>query len=322
MVVRQDAFLGAPKYVEVGRLSGPMPVTLSEPNVLVLDRAEWRLNAGEWHPCEEVLRVENLVRASLGLGRKTGSIAQPWTDTAPDPILGDLRLRFEVVCEAPVAHPKLAMEDVELRRVLLDGKPVESKVDGWYIDEAIQTLVLPSLAVGKHFIEVSIPYSRKRNVEVAYLLGDFGVRVEGVSSFITGPVRQLAIGDWVHQGLPFYGGNVTYHASLVGGDQVMALHTPHFGGALVTVAVDGARVGPIAFEPYRLELGTLSGKHSVDVTVLGHRRNIFGPLHLRNDNERWIGPGAWRSEGVYWSDEYYLKPMGLLVAPRVLARKS
>lgn len=58
---------------------GPVPVTLSEPNVLLLDMAEYSLDQEEWRDTEEVLRIDNLLRARLGYPLKMEAFAQPWS---------------------------------------------------------------------------------------------------------------------------------------------------------------------------------------------------------------------------------------------------
>ena len=91
--------------------------------------------------------------------------------------------------------------------------------------------------------------------------------------------------------------------------------TPHFAGTAVRVDVDGHK-GYIAYPPYRLDLGKLSaGRHTLKLTLLGNCHNGFGPLHLADLRERWIGPNAWRSTGYAWTESYRLKELGLLSSP-------
>ncbi|MCL2298854.1 MAG: hypothetical protein FWC27_01750, partial [Firmicutes bacterium] len=137
------------------------------------------------------------------------------------------------------------------------------------------------------------------------------------------PVRSLAFGDWTRQGLPFYGGNVVYHAKLElpeGGR--CALEAAHFAQPVLSVAMDGAERGPIALSPWRAALGRpCEGTHRVDITACGNRVNTFGALHNCNYADNWFGPGAWRTEGCGWTYEYRLKESGVLAAPRVLAEE-
>jgi hypothetical protein len=187
------------------------------------------------------------------------------------------------------------------------------------VDEAIAVVPLPAFTAGRHELILRIPYGRLTNVEWCYLLGDFGVTVRGRHARITAPVRDLAFGDWTTQGLPFYAGNVTYHCRLDGAGEPMAVHLPAFKGALVGVALDGRDVEPIAFAPYERELGHLEGPHDLDLIVYGNRVNAFGPVQNADPRWTWFGPNAWRTDGDDWAYQYQLKPMGLLVAPRLLA---
>lgn len=138
---------------------------------------------------------------------------------------------------------------------------------------------------------------------------------------LTAPVRQIAWGDWTRQGLPFYAGNVTYRATVRAVGEALTLEAAHFRAPLLTLDLDSQRLGTVAFAPYQVELPDLTpGLHHLDLTAYGSRVNAFGPLHNANPDERWFGPSAWRTQGAHWADEYQLKPAGILVAPRLLAR--
>jgi hypothetical protein len=302
----------AAQWKEISQIAGPVPVTLDEPNVLVLDQAEFRLDDGVWEPVEEVLRLDNVLRRQLGLSARGGGIAQPWVEP-PDLPTHTATLRFKFGCDVPVTAPKLALEGPATIR--LNGQSVTSQPEGYWVDAAIQTVALPDLTAGDQVLEVTLPFGRNTNLEWCYLLGDFGVEVAGRAARITAPVRSLAFGDWTRQGLPFYAGNVTYHCRLPGAGK---LRVPRFAAPLLTVAVDGNRLGPIAFPPYELELP--AGGQRLDITTFGSRINAFGQLHNCVPGYRWWGPQSWRTEGDEWSYEYQLRPQGVLVAPRVLAR--
>jgi hypothetical protein len=51
------------------------------------------------------------------------------------------------------------------------------------------------------------------------------------------------------------------------------------------------------------------------LTLLGHRFNCFGPVHLSASKFRWLGPNGWRTSGSHWTDSYRLKPLGIFSAP-------
>lgn len=306
----------APSWIEGGKPEGSVPITLSEPNVLLLDQAGWRWNGGPWRDQEELLRIDSALRKELNIPLRSGNMAQPWTDPSPAAMLGTLELKFALRTEVALPAPVLALEEADHATLELDGKPVSAKPSGWWVDECLQKVALPALAPGTHSLLVSLPFTRKTNVEWHYLLGDFGVKVSGREAVLGEPVRSLRPGSWVDQGLPFYAGNVTYHYRLQGAGQPLLLRVPQFKAPLLAVAVDGQDAGRIAFAPYELELGALpAGEHRVDVTAFGNRANAFGIVHHTNQDPLWYGPAAWRVSGKDWTYDYNLRVTGILSAP-------
>ena len=326
----------------VGFLRGTMPVTLDEPNVLVLDLPEWRL-AGEaaWRPREEILRADDQIRDLLGLRRRGGQIVQPWAQAASGEPVGRVELRFTVEATCDLAAPELAFEPpAEPFEIEWDGQPVAFHDSGFWTDECVRKTPFPAIAAGKHELIFRCDYSARSGLERFYLLGDFGVEVRGDETRLTAPVRELHWGDIAAQGLPFYGGNVTYHATVdlpAGGPCRLRIpgryHMPEalhgnlvvrevpyagFHGTLIEVAVDGREAGAIAFAPFECPLGELAaGRHAVDLTLYGHRANSFGVIHLAF-RIPWIGPQAWRTRGDQFCYEYRLRPLGIATAPRIL----
>ena len=70
------------------------------------------------------------------------------------------------------------------------------------------------------------------------------------------------------------------------------------------------------YPPYRLEVADVAaGEHMLNLTLLGNRQNCFGPLHLADAMEEWIGPNAWRSLESKWTESYRLEKLGILSAP-------
>ncbi len=318
-VARRDP-VATPKarWKEAARLGDPVPVALSEPNVLLLDRAEWLINGGDWQPAEEMLRLDNLIRSKLGLPPRGGRDVQPWVDAAPSPDLATVKLRFHIRSDVSVQTPMLAIEQPQGIAIELNGRPVSLRMAGWWVDESIRTVGLPSLSPGLHELVISRPFSRKSELEWCYLLGDFGVAVAGSHCRLIEPVTTLAFGDWTRQGLPFYAGNVTYHCVVAGEGKPTSVAVDHFKAPLISVELDERPAGKIAFAPYHVDLGVVRGPHALDLTVYGNRHNAFAPIHHTAERLSWVGPGQWRSEGAGWADQYNLKPMGILTSPRVL----
>ena len=302
------------------QLPEPTSVQFSEPNVQLLDMAEFAFDDGDWQPEEELLRIDNLFRGQLGWPLRTGGHAQPWVLPPESAPTHTLRLRFTVRSAIPLTGLHLAMERPRDARVSLNGTAVSTAADdGWFVDESIRTVVLPPMPAGENALVAEIPFGHFTDIEWCYLLGRFAVTVHGRAARITGGMPQPLFGSWVTQGLPFYAGNVTYRSTFDGTGRPTQLEISHFRCPLLTVTLDGQAKGPIAFAPYRLDLGSPApGPHTLEITAFGNRFNAFGAVHNADYTLRWHGPDAWRSTGIKWAYEYQLRPTGMLAAPRLL----
>jgi len=299
------------------RFTTPVPVTLHEPNVLLLDIAEYALDGEPLRPAEEVLRLDWILRAELDWPQRKKVVEQPWVenDTSTP---RRLRLRYSFESEIEISGAELALENAEGTVVALNGR-ASSAADGWYVDKCIGKVKLPPIKAGTNTLELELPYGRKTNVEACYLLGDFGVNVAGRRCTLTPPVRQLAFGDITGQGLAFYGGNISYHLQAESKGGFLQIEAGCYRGMLLRVFVDGADRGVIAYSPYRLAAAGLSdGPHQIELKYFGCRINTFGQLHNNvRDKGHWWGPDSWRSAGPEWTYEYRFWPQGVLKSPEV-----
>ena len=314
-------------------LASRMPYRLSEPNVLLMDMAEYRFDGGEWMEREEILRLDNVCREIAGYPLRMEAFAQPWTSekSAPE---HTLELRFAIDSEIEVEDAFLALEESDATSIWLNGKEVKPQAgaagqadvpedSGYFVDECIRKVALPHIPVGRSELLLKISYSRNTNVEWYYLLGSFGVKVTGSRAVLTPLPEQIAFGDYVDQGFPFYAGNMIYETEITveeAGEYIIAAEK--FRAPLLKVLIDGKQAGRIALAPYQVQLGYLEkGKHAISIISYGNRVNAFGTVHACNEYEHWVGPNAWRTTGAGFSYEYQLKRMGILAAPRVFLVK-
>ncbi|KZT57113.1 hypothetical protein CALCODRAFT_453443, partial [Calocera cornea HHB12733] len=296
-------------------------VTLSEPNVLLLDYAQWKVNDQQWEPTEEILRIDNLVRSKLGMPLKSAGGRQPWMIESEERQARarlSVRFSFQSECDVPgIVH--LALEDADTVKIKLDGHDVPSSVTGWWVDEDIRMVELPGIRKGHHTLEITYPFGIMTNIERVYLLGDFGVDVRGATAAIV-PLHlsQVTFGDYTHQGLPFYAGNVTYECTFDCEGGPTAIQATRFASPVLAITLDGKKAGHIAYEPHIIAFEDLdAGEHTLTITSYGNRANSFGPVHLPKGLTNWYGPNAWRTDYDWWSKEYSLVEMGILETPRV-----
>ncbi len=285
--------------------------SLSEPNVLVLDMPEWSEDGKSWQPREEMLRIDRALREKYGLPKADGADVQPWvlceTKAAMHPYL---RFTFNSTVSAPC---KLAFEEAD--EVWFNGAKVTLEKKGYFADKRIYTAELPDLKKGKNELVVRAPLGKRTSLENYFLLGEFGVKVEGCDASITAMPRSIAFGKITDKGLPFYGAALTYKIPVEVKDCDLAVRVDRFVGALVTAKLDGEEIGKLAFAPYRAEAANVkAGKHVLELTLYNTRVNSFAPLHCIADII-WKGPNHWYTKGKDFAYEYQLYGNGILKSP-------
>ncbi len=295
-----------------------VPYTLSEPNVLLLDMARYALDDEALNPTEEILRVDADVRRRLGFPAEK---AQPWVmeDNPPE---HTVTMEFTVHSEIDYENPYLALEDADIATIKWNGETVTAQPDGYYVDLSIQKVALPPLRKGENTLTVTIPFAVRSNCEAMYLLGNFGVRVAGRLLTVTELPKTVGFSDLSYQGMPFYGGAISYHIPVVcDSDWEAMVRIPHYTAAVNTVEVDGEKRAIVAYPPYKGDIGVIpAGKHEITVTAYITRRNCFGDVHDADEKLAWQGPSAWVTKGSSWTYEYRLRRTGVLTTPIIFKK--
>jgi hypothetical protein len=313
---------------------GRWTVTRSEDNVLVLDRPRFRIGAGDWRGPEEILRIDREVRLSLGIAPRGGTMVQPWARKPASQwkqISVELRYRFHANT-IPIGRLLLALESPSRWIIDVNGTGVSPDTEnGWWVDPSLRTIPIDAalLNPGENILFLSCSYDEEHpGLEIVYLLGDFGVEVEGTDARMIDSPRTLAVGDWTGQGLPFYSGSICYCRS-IGVERTAAervfLHVPEYRGSAVRVLVDGRTAGTIGWEPNEVDITDFLSEgpsdHEIRIEVAGHRRNSHGPLHHALKWPTWTGSEQFVTSGNEWIDGYQLVACGLMQPPVIVIRK-
>lgn len=113
--------------------------SLSEPNCLLLDQAEYALNEDAWQSEEEILRLDDICRETLGWPSRKKNVAQPWV-LEEEPFQHTVHPRWRIHSEIHYTGALLAIEDVERIQLKWNGRELSNTVTGWYVDKAIKTV--------------------------------------------------------------------------------------------------------------------------------------------------------------------------------------
>ena len=311
--------VGIPSGDSLSNYKGECEIELHEPNVLVVDMAKWRVDDGEWQDEDEMLRICNKAKATLGLSTATCHGAQPWVFSAPDPV-NSITIESTIWSDVDVDNCELALEGFDESEIFINGAPLDKKYSGYYVDFAIKKTPIGTIKAGKTVITVKRPFGVISNVENMFILGDFGVNVAGASARITAPVRKVYFGDLTRQGLAFYGGALTYKMKLCGGKNT-SVALSRFAAPAIIASLDGERLANISLAPHTAELGQLpEGEHTLELKVYLSRINTFGAHHNSNGDMLWFGPSGWYPVPEHYAYEYLLRETGILTAPFVIKK--
>ncbi len=292
--------------------------SLTEPNVAVLDMAKYSWDKSRWSDLDSVARIDMQIRSVLRYPAADGVDVQPWVIKGEKPDKFPY-LKFEFNSETQ-ANCRLAFE--EAVEVEFNGVNVDVVKNGWFTDKEIYTMDLPNIKRGKNVLIVRAPISKRISLENMFLLGDFGVRVEGSQFTIVKRSNKIAFGSIIPQGLPFYGAGVSYEMPISTPNCDLKVHVPYYYGAVVGVSLDGVDCGNIAYAPYDLTIPNVkSGKHVITLTLYVSRVNCFGAIHDCSDSA-WKGPATFYTTGDAYSYEYYLKDNGILKSPIITLYKN
>jgi hypothetical protein len=279
---------------------------------MVLDICSYSFDGENYSEPEEILRIDKKIRAEFSWPMADGRDCQPWV-IEKEAINHFPYLKFEFDREISVPA-KLAFEYAE--EIIFNGESVPVNKNGYYVDKEIYTTDLPSIKCGRNTLIVKAPISKRVSLENMFILGDFGVRVDGAVAEIVEPTDEIAFGSITGQGMPFYGAGVTYYLPVTLDKAAdLELRASLYSGAVMEIALDGEVKGKIAYAPFGINLKDVApGEHTVAITLYATRANTFGALH-DCINREWQGPGMYYSEGDEWSYEYNLSPVGILKSP-------
>jgi len=228
-----------------------------------------------------------------------------------------LKFEFESDLELKDRNVKLALETPEIFKIRINGKEVNWRDEGYWIDESIRTMRISEyLRKGNNEIELEGKVGMEPELENVFILGNFGVKQapKGKSKIVE-ELEPNKISNLTDELYPFYVGSFevtnefTYRKKP--GEKVF-IRLEGLKAALAVVYVNEIEVGKVFAQPYSIEVTEFlkEGENKVKIELVGTLRNAFGPLHYEGGDPGWIGPEQFEDER-HWTDNYVLKPLGM-----------
>ena len=291
-----------------------------EDNVCLLDLARYSLDDEPLQETEEILRIDKKLRQKLNWPMADGRDVQPWA-IEKEEISHFVTLYFSICSETELENTYFGAE--ELAELYLNGKKVALEDAGYFVDKAIRKYLLPQIDKGENTFIAKIPFGKRLSLEPCYLIGDFDVRVEGCEKTLLKARNTIGFGDITSQGMPFYGGNITYSARInVPEDCDITVNVAKYAGALTKIFIDGEDKGALIFAPFDKTIKNITaGEHLIEFQLFGNRYNTFGGVHNCGTTP-WYAPSYWYSTDNSWCYEYNTKQTGILKSPVIKFYKN
>ncbi len=170
--------------------------------------------------------------------------------------------------------------------------------------------------------------------------------LHSVSRFSVTREKDLFEGDLVEQGYPFYAGAFVLKNSFAidrkpgSSASRYFISFPSFEAIVLKVKINETEFDPLLYSPWEIDItgAVQEGNNKIEIQMTNSLRNLFGPHHHTGGELNEVGPvtftgnPGWPSntdgqsnwydirlsgKPVFWRDDYYLIPFGLLEPPVV-----
>jgi hypothetical protein len=309
-------------------LAGPWEFDRLHPNVMTLDYCHATIAGEPFSPEQQPTAV---VREAVLKACGMNTNIQPYRYLTHQEPSQTVRVQLEYLfnIEEIPATLALVVEQPEKQTISVNGQLVtkpalnaqgENLATEWLHDPGFGALdIQPLVQVGENRIILTFTAGPAgAEVEEIYLLGSFGVWQRDTDFVVGLEPETLRPGSWVEQGYPFYTGTMRYKLPVDGKQRWLDLSGA--AASLLRIAVNSEQPKALPWRPWVVDLqGYLQpGMNTVAVDVVSSLQNAFGPLHhQRSRTLSWVGPGDFRANPKFWTDEYQFTPYGLLEPVRV-----
>jgi hypothetical protein len=281
----------------------PLAVKRAAANVLRLDYCDLKLGDA----VEEDLWFSQAADKAF---QKHGFRGNPWggtqfksewidKDRFPPESGFEASFHFDVEGGVSAQGVEAVIERPRFWQVSVNGSTVKPRAGAWWLDTSFGVYDIAAyVRPGRNTIALKAqPMSVHAEIQPVYIRGDFGVAAQE-EGFRIVPPRELSLGAWKDQQLPFYSDSLIYRRSfeLKRTSAAYKVRLGEWAGTVAEVKVNGVPAGIIGWKPYELDVTKLvrAGKNDIEVSVYGSLKNLLGP-HLMKYKPGLVGSWLWRT---------------------------
>ncbi len=153
-------------------------------------------------------------------------------------------------------------------------------------------------------------------IESLYLVGDFGVRLDGSfekipndaywfdgEPVIEAPADKLQLHRMDLRGFPFFSGKMTVRKTVVSDGGNTKIRFDKRGVNAIHVKINGADVKTLIYTPFEIDVTEylVKGENEVELTFVNNLRNLLGPHHHPNGELYAVAPSSFFYEPCIWT---------------------
>lgn len=212
--------------------------------------------------------------------------------------------RFNIKGKFDFSSMRAVVERASIWEVAINGTIVMPEDKKWWLDRSFSVFEIGKYVnTGENTITLKAsPMKVHAEIEPVYLTGDFSVIPAEKGWNISAPQKELTIGSWKSQGMPYYSWGVTYSREyrIDNPEGTWQVGPGKWNGTVAEVYVNGEKAGLIAFPPYRADVTGFikQGINKIEIRVTGSLKNLLGP-HYNNPAPGLTSPGSWRNVKVH-----------------------
>jgi hypothetical protein len=205
---------------------------------------------------------------------------------------------FEVSEGVPAGAIQAVVERPQFWHVTVNDAAVTPRPKEWWLDTSFGVYDIGAqVRRGANAITLKAqPMSVHAEIQPVHILGNFGVTGANPGFRII-PAREISMGAWKDQDLPFYSDAISYSRTFnLKRGAPCRVRLGKWLGTVAEVKVNGKSAGIIGWPPYEADItGYIQdGSNSVEVRVYGSLKNLLGP-HLTKYNPGLVGSWLWRT---------------------------
>jgi len=262
-------------------------VEMLHPNVLTIDYVSLNLR-GENKGNMYYARASDMIYKKFGYENgspwncvqyKTVYLDQNKTHKEGDRF--EISYFFNITSGVENKNMKLVVEQASLYNITLNNKDIKVGKETWLDPDFNCIEVEKYVHSGRNEVKLSMNrFNNRCDPSPVYILGNFSLKSADKGWNII-PRKEIKIGSWKQQGMPFYSESVKYSKNVnIEKADDYELQLSKWNGTVAEVLVNGESVGVIQSQPYNKIIKLKNGSNLVSAVVYGSLKNVFGPHHV------------------------------------------